>query len=771
MHIFKGRYFFIACLTFISCSVLSLLVLPTVKLIISFVAIAAAITAVFVYIYNKSTKGRVVFAIMLCAAIFLSSFSSYVAFDAGYMAEGYIVGSSVELEAVVISEEYSSSNMSGYSVRVEKINGDNKSYLAILDCKYISEVKSGDRIVATVTAREFDDNIDGYLEKQSRLADGYYLAFESDGEDSYEIIDREVFDFRSFFEKLNFNLSYKLRTAIGGEEGNLAVALLLGNKDYLSDTTIRDFSRSGVSHILALSGMHMVIIMGLLELLLRLVRTPKPVRAIFLIVASVFYLMLTGMSMSATRSVLMLVWVYLSMLFSYKSDALTNLSFAGAVILLIWPRAVLSISFWMSFAATFGILVFMPIFNELFDRVECENKLLRFVKKAAIYVIGLFATTLCAFIGLVLVICVFTKEFAIYTMLASAVLTIPSSCIILFSLILPAFSFVTPIRSLLIGAIRTCGAFSIDFCSDISIKENIVYSLNYDFLIYFAIAFAVVFAVSLIINLKRKHLVLLMYVPIIAAFIFTVSVYNANNANKVEVTYLNASSRSDLIVVANDRNAIICDLSNGSKSSFSTALEVVDSSRASEITAIMLTDYHSAHIPTLSNIFKSRIVRQLWLPIPDDEESYFRMLSILDVANENNVKVRMYGMGDTLYAFAEVEIVLEQSYIDRSTVPISVMSIECNDSTVTYLSPAYVECERRDEFESIIGESDYLIAGTRGPNIKAYYTVGEAANVKEIVIPNIDTAIYLDTGSIAAGVPIYLGATNKCFLLYRDIVD
>ena len=52
------------------------------------------------------------------------------------------------------------------------------------------------------------------------------------------------------------------------------------------------------------------------------------------------------------------------MILSYKSDTLTNLSFAGAVILIVSPFAVVDAAFWMSFAATFGIVVFMKVFEE-----------------------------------------------------------------------------------------------------------------------------------------------------------------------------------------------------------------------------------------------------------------------------------------------------------------------------------------------------------------------------------------------------------------------
>ena len=754
MGIFKSRYFFIACLISIAISITSFFVLPFVKLILIGVTLCVIIVSAVLYLLKKVNNRIFIVSIIFSVAILASSSSSYIAFDVKYMSEKAIVGNEVEIEAIVLAEEYSSGNLSGYSIRVESVNGQRKNYQAIYKCMYTSEVKPGDRIKATVLACDFVGNVNGYLEKQQRLASGYYLYFESLSENDYEIIESNVFDFQVFFNKLNFNLSYKLRDAIQGEHGNIASALLLGNREYLSETTVRDFRRAGVSHILALSGMHMVIVMGALSFLLKLVRTPKIVRVLFLICASCFYLSLTGFSMSTTRSVIMLLWVYAGLLLSYKSDSLTNLSFAGAIILAVSPFAILDIGFWMSFSATFGIVVFMPAFMEMFTKVQCENLLVRLFKKLAVAIIGTFVTTIFAFLGLIIVICIFTKEIALYTILTAAITTLPASCIILFSLLLPLFSCCQPIRSIIITVIRSCASFTLNVCSDISFRENVMFSIDYDFLTYFAIAFGIVFLFSLSIKLKHKHLVFLMYIPVILSFIITVAIVNLNDANNVHITYLNTSSRSDIIVLTNSDDAIICDLSNGSKNAFYYALDVIDNSRISEIEAIMLSDYHTAHIPTLSEIFKSRIVREIWLPEPTDEDSYYRLLAIVEIAKENNVTAKMYTLGKSLLAFGGVDINLVQDYIKRSTVPISALKIECGNDTFTYISPAFVECESRELFDIIIYDSEYVILGTRGPNIKedfALYT----SNLKELLIPDENMIIFLDSSEISNDLPIW----------------
>ena len=761
MEILKSRYFFIACILSILFSTVSIFVLPIIKIIFIVIFIVLAGLPLVLYFLKRIRGGKAVIAILFCLSIVLSCISSYIYFDLKYSKEREIIGREVLIEGVIIDEQYNSSNLSGYTIKVESVNGKKKNYIAMLDCSYTSDVRPGDRIRAKVLATDFESNLQGYAQKQDKLAGGYYMSFESASEEYYEIIDTDVKNPRVILNRLNFKLSYKLRDAIGGETGNLASALLLGNKSELSDSTVRDFRRSGASHFLALSGLHMSILMGAISFALTRLYVPKKIRAGILIFISVFYLALTGFSVSATRSVIMLLYVYISMLLSYETDPLTNLSFAGALMLIISPSTALDVGFWMSFSATLGILSFMPIFEEIFERFDSKSKLKRFFKKLLAYVLGLFTTSVCATIGLILVICIFTKEYSVYSLLSSAVLSLPVTCIIVLSISLPFVYVIAPLSAVLIKLIQALSEFSLKYCSYVSHKENVMFSLDYSFLIYFAIAFAVVLVITLSVNFKRKYLVFLSYVPIILAFVLTVTIYNAANADKVTATYLNTSSNSDVIVLTNNGDTVICDLSNGSRKAYSAALEISDGARAEDIDIIILTDFHTAHISTLSRVFKSRIVRELWIPNPVDEDSYYRMISILDVAEQNRVKVKMFNTGNTLKTPMDVEITLNQSYIERSAVPISVLSIQCENDVLTYFSPAFTESAESDRYFEIINGSDYLIAGARGPKIKEYYSVGDGNKVVEFIIPDENIAAYFDATSLSDAVPIWVNTKNK----------
>ena len=131
MGIFQSRYFFIACLISIATSIASFFVLPFVKLIFIGIALLIIFASVILYISKKIGHRIIIVSIIFSVAILLSSLSSYIAFDVKYMSAKSIIGNEVEIEAVVLAEKYNSGNLSGYSIRVESVNGHKENYQAI----------------------------------------------------------------------------------------------------------------------------------------------------------------------------------------------------------------------------------------------------------------------------------------------------------------------------------------------------------------------------------------------------------------------------------------------------------------------------------------------------------------------------------------------------------------------------------------------------------------------------------------------------------------
>jgi competence protein ComEC len=147
--------------------------------------------------------------------------------------------------------------------------------------------------------------------------------------------------------------------------GPLASALLLGVRDDLDTDMSEGFRNSGCSHVLALSGMHLAILSGLLAFLLRPllgIRVASLAGAAFI----VFYVFLAGSQPSLVRAAVMYLIGTFALLGFLKTWPLSLLSMAFVLQLLFQSESGISYSFILSYLALGGILTFGKILGELF---------------------------------------------------------------------------------------------------------------------------------------------------------------------------------------------------------------------------------------------------------------------------------------------------------------------------------------------------------------------------------------------------------------------
>ncbi|MDI6739603.1 MAG: ComEC/Rec2 family competence protein, partial [Candidatus Edwardsbacteria bacterium] len=152
-----------------------------------------------------------------------------------------------------------------------------------------------------------------------------------------------------------------------GDEAALLSGLALGERNDLSKRVLEAFSNTGTTHVLAVSGLHVVLAAFIIYMLLRMLQLPKRWAGGGTIAGLVFYTLLTGAAPSITRATIMASCGIAGTLFERRGSGLNMLGLAGIVILSFWPQALYDAGFQLSFAATFGILAMTrPIQNVLF---------------------------------------------------------------------------------------------------------------------------------------------------------------------------------------------------------------------------------------------------------------------------------------------------------------------------------------------------------------------------------------------------------------------
>ena len=182
-----------------------------------------------------------------------------------------------------------------------------------------------------------------------------------------------------------------LNSNLSNDAKHFVVSLILGDKKFIDSDTRYEYSCAGVAHILALSGLHI----GILVLLIWWILKPldyiqlKKARFIITILAIAVYDLLSGMSPSVIRSSIMIGFTFASYIFFRKSTPINALLAAALLILVFSPTSLYDVGFQLSFITVGTLLLLSPQTN--FDKKK--NKSWQYVKATIITsVIAMFAT-------------------------------------------------------------------------------------------------------------------------------------------------------------------------------------------------------------------------------------------------------------------------------------------------------------------------------------------------------------------------------------------
>lgn len=149
----------------------------------------------------------------------------------------------------------------------------------------------------------------------------------------------------------------------GKEELGVIQALVLGKRDDISEATYNNYKNAGAVHILAVSGLHVGIVLFLLEfLLLPLERLPKgkTLKLITVVLLLWGYAFVAGLSPSIVRAVTMFSFVAYAMYLNRPTNSFNIVALSMLFILLVKPLFVFQVGFQMSYAAVFAIIWIYP---------------------------------------------------------------------------------------------------------------------------------------------------------------------------------------------------------------------------------------------------------------------------------------------------------------------------------------------------------------------------------------------------------------------------
>ncbi len=158
------------------------------------------------------------------------------------------------------------------------------------------------------------------------------------------------------------------KSGLKGEVLHLVSAVSLGAREDLEPETTQSFSKTGVIHVLAVSGMNVAIIYAVLDFLFRFLKKRKGgiIPYMLLILGSCWgYALITGLSASVLRAAAMFSFIVIGKSLSRHPNIYNTLAASAFVLLCIWPTLIYDVGFQLSYAAVFSIVYFQPFLYKL----------------------------------------------------------------------------------------------------------------------------------------------------------------------------------------------------------------------------------------------------------------------------------------------------------------------------------------------------------------------------------------------------------------------
>ncbi len=187
----------------------------------------------------------------------------------------------------------------------------------------------------------------------------------------------EARKFQEYIESFRQYIYENLQQNIKKPHADILSALLIGKKDGVDQKTMDAIRDSGIAHLFAISGLHLSFVAGLFFIVFRnlfaisetltLKYNTKKISAFLTILPTTFYLLITGMQISAQRAYIMVILVLIATMIERKYRGLIAIAFAASVILSVEPEAILKPGFQMSFSAVLALVASYQInANKLF---------------------------------------------------------------------------------------------------------------------------------------------------------------------------------------------------------------------------------------------------------------------------------------------------------------------------------------------------------------------------------------------------------------------
>ena len=523
---------------------------------------------------------------------------------------------------------------------------------------------------------------------------------------------RWALSFLNFPQYIARTLKNEVLRVYPEDVSHLMVALLTGDKALLQADLELDnaISRSGMQHIVAVSGMHLAFIVGFIQLLIKGKRRSALVNIALILV----FIPMAGGGPSVVRAGVMQLLLIIAPLFGRETDSLTSLSAVLALLLLSNPEAARNVGLQLSFTAMAGIMLVAPRLNDWIIAVAgvdgsggrgIKSKVLRFLSSGFSSTIGatVFSVPLAAlYFGYVSLVAPLTN---------------------ILTLSLFSFTIVAGYAVCLLGlAAAPAGAFLAGLLAwplryviwVIRLLSKPFYAAVYTSNSYFAgwlVLTYIVFGITYIFRDKKER-----YRPFIPAgisvMLLCAAILLSSGPNTGGMVTVLDAGQGQCVAVMSGSATVVIDC-GGNSGVGKKLYEYLYATSRNRLDILILTHLHSDHANDAALLLARMEVKQLMMP-PDDEDPDGILPGLLSIAAQRGTEV-IYITEDSYVEIGEITLWL-YAPIGRADVNERGIVIcgELGGFSFVVTGDIDMTTERRLVFRNEMPDVDLLVAGHHG---------------------------------------------------------
>lgn len=553
------------------------------------------------------------------------------------------------------------------------------SYNVKIFSRQFINCEPGDIVCATVKFTEPDEEYTGYNISEDILLSGFINGFAKVEKSDFSLV-RTMFGVRKYlsdvFEKTTDSSS------------GLANALVLGDTSGISSHDYIALRESGLLHIVSVSGLHISILAAFLSFLLMRFRKGIFTFIIYFIVLFSFA-GICAFTPSVVRAVMMSLFAYGSRLIGERYSGINNLGFLLTVFLLFSPFLIFSVSFLLSYAATFGILIFnkyiyssiATLWFKLTGRIP--GKIIKTILVIFTISVSCFITTLplmIYFFGTTNAACFISNPFCLPFIDLIFILLI-------ITLVLGSTVFLTPFAEIT-GCIadkliEVFMALVRYLSNNVSPFLSVDVTVAVSSLIVAGIVYVIVrFAIRTKEKRKRLYLYSLpAFALVVAVAISSITAYLCDekyliNNESVGVGFIDVGQGNASVIISGD-TAVVFDC-GGEGDSGERTVEFLEMFGIRNIEAVILSHMHSDHYNGIYSLFEKYDVKKFIMSYESSRQPASN--NLLSNAEENGAEIILQS-GDFEINIGAVNIEILANHIHEES---SDINENCMVSLVTY---------------------------------------------------------------------------------------